>query len=175
MRPWNRLCKPPLAERELRNTFDSAWDGAKVFGCRGKLAALYCIGRDKCDWYKRNVAGRRKCREEDFWDYGWPALLKHSGVRAYCALVRLEKTRGVGAGGLVIASTRDYAETGGLYRGRVMGALEDLERWGLLVVMERGERRQKRQPGRACQVRRVVPIPEPPVPKVNARRETLCA
>jgi len=172
---WNGVCKPPMSARELRNTFESAWRGSKKYGCRGLLAATWCIGRDKCDWYKRNVKGRRKCREEDFLDYGWPGLLKSSEFRVYMALVRLEKARGVGAGGVVIASTRDYAATGGLYRSQVMGSLEGLERRGLLLILERGEPRSKGLPGRACQVKRVVPILEPPIAEVNRRSESLCA
>lgn len=91
------------------------------------------------------------------------------------ALVRLEKTRGVEAGGVVIASTRDYAATGGLYRNQVMRSLEGLEERGLLLILERGEPRSKGLPGRACQVKRVAPIPEPPIAEVNRRRESLCA
>jgi hypothetical protein len=171
---WNETCKPPLSERELRSAFESAWESERVYGCRGALAAAWCIGREKCEWHKRNVAGRRKAREEDFWDFGWPAVLKSREVRLYPVVVRLEKRRGAGAGGLVIASTREYAEQSGVYRGQVMAGLEELEKWGLLVVMERGERRAKGLPGRACQVRRVLPIPEPPVALVNERRRALC-
>lgn len=175
LRGWNRLCMPPLPERELRTTFESAWDGVKTYGCRGLLAAAWCIGREKCDWYKQNVAGRRKCRETDFFDLGWPLVLSSGEVRVYLALVRIEQREKVGPGGLVIASTRDYAELSGEYRGRVMKALDGLEAHGLLVVMERGRRRMKGLPGRACQVRRAVPIPEPPIGQANERREALCA
>jgi len=175
LRRWNRLCRPPLPERELRAAFQSAWRSEKTYGCRGLLAATWCIGREKCDWYRQNVAGRRKCRETDFFDLGWPLVLKSSEFRVYMALVRIEQREKVGPSGLVIASTRDYAENSGVYRGRVMGALEQLESHGLLAVMERGQKRMKGLPGRACQVRRVVPIPEPPVKTANERRSALCA
>jgi hypothetical protein len=171
---WNRLCRPPLSQQELESTFRSAWEGEKTYGCRGALAASWCIGRRKCDWHKQNVGGRRKCRETDFLDFGWPLLLKSREVRVYVAVVRLEQAKGVGAGGLVIASTREYVELSGVGRRHVMGSLDSLESHGLVAVMERGERRQLGLPGRACHVRRVVPIPEPPVGPVNERRAALC-
>lgn len=171
---WNGLCKPPLPEREVRNAFESAWRGQKVYGCRGMLAATWCIGRDKCDWFKRNVAGRRKCRETDFYDYGWPALLKSGELRLYLTLVRLEQAKGVGAGGLVIDGTRRYAELSGVHRRHIMSALESLEGRGLLIVFERGQKREAGLPARACQVKRIVPIPEPPVAQANRKREALC-
>ena len=175
LKRWNGSCTPPLSERELRTTFESAWDSEKTYGCRGLLAATWCVGQEKCDWYKQNIAGRRKCRDEDFLDFHWPMLLKSDEVRLYPALLRLEKLRGIGAGACVIASTRDYAELSGVYRGRVMRALEGLERHGLLIVMERGQKRSAGFAGRACHVCRVVPIPEPPVKLANERREKLWA
>jgi len=171
---WNGLCKPPLPERELRSAFESAWRLPKVYGCRGALADAWCIGRKKCEWFAASVAGRRKCRETDLFDYGWPGLLKSAEFRVYLSLVRLEQAKGVGAGGLVIAGTRDYAWLAGLHRGRVMAAFEGLERRKLLLVLERGERRSPGLPGMACQVQRIVPIPEPPVSEANRRREALC-
>jgi hypothetical protein len=168
---WNRTCKPPLPERELQTTFQSAWHTEKTYGCRGLLASVWCVGRELCHW--RRGLGRRTCRESDFFDFGWPALLKSADFRVYCALVRLEQLRGVGAGGLVIAGTREYASLGGLCRTRVYAALERLEGKGLLLVVEKGEKRQAGLPARACQVKRVVPVPEPPVAPVNRRLAAL--
>jgi len=174
---WNRLCQPPLTEGELHAVSKSAWGSSRTFGCRGKLAAGYCVGRERCDWYARNVQGKkRRVQDEvcDLMDAGWPAVLKSAEVRTYLALLRLEKWRGVGGGAVIIASTRDYSETGGVPRGKVLAALEGLEQRGLLAVLDRGQRRGQGLPPRACQVVRVSPIPDAPVGEVNRRREALC-
>jgi len=174
---WNRLCRPPLPEGELRAVFKSAWASPKAFGCRGKLAAGYCVGRENCEWHARNVRGKkRRVQDEvcDFMDAGWPAVLKSAEVRVYLALLRLEKWRGVGGGAVIIAGTRDYAEAGGVPRGKVLAALEGLERRGLLALLDRGKPREWGHPPSACQVVRVSPIPEAPIPELNKRREALC-
>jgi len=171
---WNRLCKPALSERELRWAFESAYRGQKTYGCRGTLAVSWCVGREQCDWYRQNVLGRRKCRDTDFFDFGWPAVLKSREALVYLALARLEQSKGVGAGGLVIAGTREYVEFSGVGRRHMMAALESLQQWRLLVIVERGRKREAGLPSRACQVKRVVPIPEAPIALANRRREALC-
>jgi hypothetical protein len=174
---WNRRCRPPLTEVELRGVLKSAWAGPETYGCRGKLAELYCVGQEKCSWYATRMAKRKRRVADEvcaFIDAGWPALLKSAEVRVYVALLRLEKLRGVGAGAVIIASTRDYAALAGVARGKVLAALDGLERRGLLVVLDRGQRRGAGLPPRACQVVRASPIPEAPVGETNRRRETLC-
>jgi len=173
---WNRMCRPPLPESELQNVLESAFRRERSYGCgaRSTLAAEWCVGREQCDWYKQNVAGRRKCRDTDFFDFGWPAVLKSREALVYLALVRLEQAKGVGAGGLVVAGTREYVELSGVGRRHIMAALERLQFWGLLVIAERGRKREAGLPPRASQVKRVAPIPEPPVALVNRKREALC-
>lgn len=174
---WNDTNRPPLGDREVQATFESAWRSEKVYGCRGALAQ-WCTGRDSCSWYA-DFAERRKRPVEDavseFVDKGWLAVLSSAQVRTYLALLRLERLRALGAGATLAVSTRDIAEMGGLYRKAVPKAWQELEARGLLVIVQSGQKRQAGLPSRAALVLRVVPMPEPAVGAVNARRQRLCA
>lgn len=150
-----------LGYAEVRKIARSAYYGKHyTYGCGpgGKLyRSGYCLGHEACPYY-RQLGQRRKPREDDFYDFGWPQRLGASTAGVYRAIVSLEDSRGA-PGGRTLASYRELSRRSGVGISHMREKLERLQSEGL-ITFKPGKPRGKH--GEATEIRRVIPIPEPP-------------
>ena len=171
---WNTENLPPLPDSEVETTIRSAFRGEKKYGCIGALA-YWCIGRNDCPWFNEHVAGRRQPKGRttiiDFDRLGWrgPHVTPLQRL-VYQAVTEMERIRGVGPGGCVITSVRQLARLVGASHSGVCGALLVLQALGL-IEFEPGRPRGTGLPPKGCTIRRVIPIPNPPVRNPGWGRE----
>jgi len=163
---WNDSNLPPLDIAELHETIRSAYRGEKEYGCNGLLAD-WCIGRDGCPYHRRFLSGpgavKGRTSMIDFDRRGWRSPHITPAQRLiYEGIVRLEKMRSVGPGGCVITSLRQLARLVGLSHSCVRQGLVFLDRMGLMAYQP-GRPRATGLPPKGCSIRRIIPIPDPPV------------
>lgn len=155
-----------LRPREVEKTVASAYAGTLMtYGC-GTNAILYrsghCVGHKACPYYSR-IGNRQKPNEQDFCRFGWPAIVGANAASIYHAVAYLEHERGA-PGGTTYVSYRDLRHRSGASLSWMKKGLQNLSDAGL-ITFSPGQ--QGAAHGKATEIKRVLPIPEPPPPLIS--------
>ncbi len=90
---WQAEHGDVLGFGEVERTVRSAYGGECQYGC-GTESRLYnsdyCMGHDKCPYYKQ-LGASRKPRDQDYFDYGWPERLNPAARNVYVAICELDR------------------------------------------------------------------------------------
>jgi len=153
------LFKLGVTFSKTQSAVKGASTGKYSYGCpRLELEGL-CLfnNRNECWWYERiPKKSQKRCRERDFWRFGWPTKLNPAPVVVYLALKELEHRRRYKAGSRLYVSRKELAELAGVSLPWVIRSLGELGESGL-IKFQKGK--QHRWYGKASEVERIIPIP----------------
>ena len=158
---WNENNIAPLSYSSLSSTVRTAYGHDYRYSCNNEYLQAFCPDPEMCP-YGRSFGSQtsKYTNNRLFFKYRWPEILSNAEKSIYfLALIELERRRGVGAGGLILANHRDIASLAGIqskYVGKRLLRLQDV---GLIKYKPGVPRKWE---GKASEIRRVIPIPKPP-------------
>ena len=157
---WNANNIPPLRYSSLLSTVRTAYRHDYKYGCSNEYLQVFCTEPEMCTYYRSFGSKRSKYTDNRlFFKYRWPEILTNVQKSIYyLALIELERKRGVGAGGLIMANHREIASIAGIgpkYVGKGLLKLQEVS----LIQYKPGIPRKWE--GLSSEIRRIVPIPKP--------------
>jgi len=157
---WNEKNEPPLRYSALSSTVRTAYRYDYKYGCSNEYLKEFCFDPEMCP-YNRTFyrKGNKYTDNRLFFKYRWPELLTNiEKCIYYLALVELERRRGIGAGGNIVASHRKIAKLAGIQPKYVGKGLSGLYRKGLIKYKPGIPRKWE---GKSSEIQRIIPIPKP--------------
>jgi len=157
---WNEKNVPPLRHSALSSTVRTAYRYDYRYGCNNEYLREFCIGPEMCPHNRIFYRTANKYTDNRlFFKYRWPELLTNVEKCIYfLALIELERIRGIGAGGKIIASHRSISKLAGIEPKYAGKGLSGLQRKGLIVYKPGIPRKWE---GKASEIQRIIPIPKP--------------
>ncbi len=155
---WNEPNNPPKSQSEILSTIRTAYRKDYNYSCRHWAFEGCCVGKDMCVYYKGALSKRKYYNNRVFYNYRWQLILSSAQHLIYHSLIELERKRGVGAGGLIIANHKQIAYFSGITPKYIGVSLQNLQSFGLIKYKAGIPRKWE---GKASEIRRIVPIPKP--------------
>jgi hypothetical protein len=155
----------PFTWAEGEHGIQSAYrsSAVKSYGCHSGMWVDTCVGIENCLFHKQLIGGHlqspQAARATLMQWIAMPGLLTGNAVRVYLALDHIEHKRHLKAGTTIYASWSEIGGMAGILRPNVGRALESLF-WSGLISYKKGMARER---GTASEIRRVLPMPLPPV------------
>jgi hypothetical protein len=156
---WNSRNNIRLPDREIVSTVNSAYACKCRYGCNNDKLSLYCKGKRSCKHFKTNAKNKRdESLIDDFSCKGWPKYLSDGANLIYSiAIPKLERSRGVGIGGVIFVSHNEIRKIiGRKSASRIGEQLEEL-RFYKLIKYKTGDPDGKKHI--ASEISRIIPIP----------------
>ena len=147
---------------KVKSAFNSP---EKTYGCKTLKGMGYCCGQDICPYYKQIKKPQKGGKDEGIYgliNKGWMPRLGCNLFALYCAIVKLERIKGVKAGNTLIAGHRELARLTGATRQSIAEWLKNLAFEGLIHYKKGMQHKWNKK---ASEIQRIIPIPD--IPSVN--------
>jgi hypothetical protein len=157
---WNEKNIKSKKYSEIKSAVGTAFRRDYNYTCINEKLKAFCIGEDVCT-FSRYLKGRtgKYYNNRKFFEFDWQNILSNSAKDVYyLALPELERRKGVGAGGLIIANQMEISRYAGVTRKSVRNGLSELQIVGLIEYKPGVSRKWEFKAG---EIRRIIPIPKP--------------
>ena len=163
----NKRMSDPVRDSVITAKVKSAHNNPQMtYGCHTLQSMGLCCGQDECPFHKLLHKPQKGGKDQGVYglmNKGWMPILKGNRFALYCAIVNLEKIKGVKAGNTLIATHWQLAKQTGASRQSIANWLIELGH-EKLIHYKMGMQHSWNKT--ASEIQRILPIPD--IPCVNS-------